>query len=400
MTGTNRTVLQHDWENLALAKQVIKGLRYTVDAYGANERSVLQNLRAIGFMARRDSVNYRWLRTREQVDGGVYPGPLSRLRSRSEVEDFLIVYDIIRSGRTDGLQPRLTALKENMRLISASAYDALILQLARIHNCTFLLDQFSKPAATQTSTPTAVSTTSDFTSTKSTQAPANTQSIGTQTAIDLTASYDTFPAPTTPTQVTSTLALSRKCPREDSPKTPESTAQAPVIAPTAYAPAESIRFSPSKTSPNNRAQDLVTQYHSEQKLLERQLYACRHYMPKPADRFVGLFNHETHGKNPWRISLKNYPRVFEMVSRFPGYEDDMQQMAQTLRSVILGREEAEKLYRSFDASDSGHENTIRVLKAGEVMLLREMASGNVGRRRSIGCMENNVPEWTGPLGWQ
>jgi hypothetical protein len=123
-------------------------------------------------------------------------------------------------------------------------------------------------------------------------------------------------------------------------------------------------------------------------------------MPKPADRFVGLFNHETHGMNPWRISLKNYPRVFEMVSRFTGYEDDMQQMAQTLRSVVLGREEAEKLYRSFDASDSGHENTIRVLKAGEVMLLREMASGNVGRRRSIGCMENNVPEWTGPLGWQ
>jgi hypothetical protein len=307
-------------------------------------------------MARRDSVSSRWLRIRKQVDGGVYPSPLSQLRSRSEVEVFLIVYDILGPGHTDGLQPRVAALKENLRLISVSAYGVLILQLARIHNCTFLLDQYPKPTDPQTPTTTAVSATGGSTSTNSTQAPAHSQSPPTQTFTDLTESDDTSLSPTTPTQVTTTLPLSRKQPREESPENPKIPAQAPVVAPTSDTPAaEGIPSSSSQEATLKKmVQDLVPQYHLHQKLLEQQLYACRHFMPMPADRFVSLFNHETHGRNSWRISFKNYPRVFEMVSQFPGCENDLQQMAQTLRNVILGREEAQKFCRSFDVSDSGH----------------------------------------------
>jgi hypothetical protein len=305
MTGTKRTVLKHDWETLPLASQVIEGLRYIVDGYGANDRSVLQNLRAIGFMARRDSASPRWLRTREQVDGGVYPSPLSQLRSRSEVEDFLIVYDIIGVSRMNGLQHSVAAIKENMRLRGASAYDILILQLARIHNCTFLLDQYPKPAVPQTPTATAVSTT---------------------------------------------------------------TAQTPVTVTTSDAPAEDIPSSPSQATPNKTVQDVVSRYRLDQKLLEKQLYACRRSIPAPADRFESLFNHDIYRKQCWCTSLKNYPRVFEMIGRIPVSENDLQ-IAQTLGRVISGREEAEKFYQSFGASYSVHRNMIDVPKAGEAMLL-------------------------------
>ena len=225
----------------------------------------------------------------------------------------------------DRLQPRVTGLKGHMRGISASASDVLILQLARVHNCTFLLDQFPKPPAQQTSTPTAGDTIGESDSTYSTQASAGTR-------------FD------------------------------RSTAQTPITITISDVPTAAIPASPSKAVPNRTVQDVVSQYHLDQKLLEKQLYACRHSMLVPADRFESLFNHDIYRKQCWCISLKNYPRVFEMIGRISVSETDTQ-IAETLRSVISGREEAQKFYQSLDASDEGHQNMIDVLKAGEAVLL-------------------------------
>lgn len=378
MTGSHRTTLQHDWNSLSLASQIIESLGYNVTAYGANDPSVLRNLRAVGHMARRDSVNPRWLRTREQVDGGVYPDLLMQLRSRQEVEEFLIDYDITRTNPIDKaeLQARVAALKKNLRIMSPSAYGGLISQLARIHNCTFLLDKFPKKVEPPTPISTTASATSVSTPGNSAQTPIVIRS--TRTVIDLTGSDDTSFTPSTPVKADPGSNSTRKRRRESSVDAHVRSTKRTATRAAADIPAKSTSSTSSGVLSSKDHKTIVSQYHQDQSLLEKQLYNCRTSLPFPRDPFESLFNwdQELHLPRLRSISLSSYPRIFEAISRIPGDRIDPK-IAETLRNVVFNREESQKYHHCLPASDprhglcAGHQHMIDILKAGEAMLLRK-----------------------------
>lgn len=173
MTGSHRTVLRHDWKDLSIASQIISVLNVTTA--GDNDEGVLQNLQATVGMARKDMISRWWLRTREQVNGGDYPGPLVQLRTRRQVEAFLIDYDVTRGQNHSetNFSAQMEALKESMRLFTPSLYDGFIVNLARFHNYTQLLDRFAAPKDPMASSTTTIPTPSKSTPTEPVQESAD-----------------------------------------------------------------------------------------------------------------------------------------------------------------------------------------------------------------------------------
>jgi hypothetical protein len=152
MTGKNRAVLARPSERLAGLPKIWSALGYDqtepdVDSYEFKEHAFL-SLRAAVDMAIRDATSRQWLRTREQVDGGPFPGPWVHFQSRGEVEAFLIEYDVAQAKPLAyaELLVQTATLKQSLRSLSRSAYDGVIAQLARTHNYTSLLDTFPAPA--------------------------------------------------------------------------------------------------------------------------------------------------------------------------------------------------------------------------------------------------------------
>jgi hypothetical protein len=142
MTGSNRTRINHDWDDLSTAEQVWAALEYEEpDLYGRKERS-FANLKAAIDIACKDALSLNWLRTLEQVEGGAFPGPWLKLHSRKQAEDFLIEYDAARASpiSCNKMKVQVRALIESLRLLSPTAFDALLGQIARTHNYTHLLD--------------------------------------------------------------------------------------------------------------------------------------------------------------------------------------------------------------------------------------------------------------------
>jgi hypothetical protein len=318
-------------------------------------------------MATRDVSSQRWLRTREQVDGGTYLGPLMQLRSRGDVEDFLVEYDLARASPITEIQPNVktSLLKDAFRLISRSAYEAMIDRLARIHNYTHLLDKY--PA---TVVPESVATT----------AKSGTSKPSVVDTAKISAGIPSTPPPTEATG-SSTKPLELITPAE-STVTLTSKESRPVERPI-NATASSIQSPAAKVAPDvptegTSLQDVVSQYHQDQRSLEKQLYACRTSIPVGKDLFESFFNWDVSDglgrKKAAPIACKNYPRVFEIVRRIPGYTIDPK-MVETLESSITKREEAQKFYQRMPIDDprrmedDGHQNMIDVLKAGKAMLL-------------------------------
>ena len=151
MTGNNRTVIARASERLAGLPKIWSALEYEQIEPGLDtsesKQCTLLALRAAVDMAVRDATSRQWLRIREQVDGGPFPGPWMHFQNQGEVEAFLIEYDVARAKplALGELLAQTAALKQSLRSLSKSTYDGTIAQLARIHNYTSLLDKFPAP---------------------------------------------------------------------------------------------------------------------------------------------------------------------------------------------------------------------------------------------------------------
>jgi hypothetical protein len=155
MTGSNRTRINHDWDDLSTAEQVWAALEYEEpDSYGRKERS-FANLKAAIDIACKDALSLNWLRTLEQVEGGAFPGPWLKLHSRKQAEDFLIEYDAARASpiSCNKMKVQVRALIESLRLLSPTAFDALLGQIARTHNYTQTTMSQRAPIARQSLPP-------------------------------------------------------------------------------------------------------------------------------------------------------------------------------------------------------------------------------------------------------
>jgi hypothetical protein len=108
-----------------------------------SRESTLSNLKAAIHIACKDAISSSWLRTPEQIDGGAFPGPWLRIDSRKQAEEFLIEYDVARASPIcyKKMKVQVKALTESLRLLSPSVVDALVRQIARTHNYTYLLDR-------------------------------------------------------------------------------------------------------------------------------------------------------------------------------------------------------------------------------------------------------------------
>ena len=123
MTGSYRTLLNHDWDNLSFYSQTLPTLSNIGTLLGIRTGKTQLTLQAAVLLATRDAISQRWLRTREQVDGGTYPSPLMQLRSRGDVEDFLVEYDLTRASPIAEIQPNTNIgrfLRDSKRVASLS----------------------------------------------------------------------------------------------------------------------------------------------------------------------------------------------------------------------------------------------------------------------------------------
>jgi hypothetical protein len=383
MTGTDRTTLNHHLRDLSLRSQILSSLGYDADVVhpSTTRLGCLVTLQAAVAMAKRDAGSSRWLRTREQVDGGAYPGPGLGLDDRADVECFLIEYDVSRSiyySETEN-DTQTEVLKHALCSLSESVYDAMILQLARVHDFTYLLDKFPNEADLPAPTTTADSTTSEPAHIILTQTPADTHSA--QSSNDSTKTSAQSVAPSKSAETTSASTSIESRPSDCSIDATESNIPTPAAKVAPDVPTEDIASAPLEASSNRALQDVVSQYHQYQRALEMQLYACRTSMPVGRDLFKSFFNWDVvdglKRKKATPITCKNYPRVFEIIRRTPGYKIDLE-MVETLKSNISKREEAQKFYQRMPiddprrGEDDGHQNMIDVLKAGEAMLLSKM----------------------------
>lgn len=152
LTGNNCAVLPRASERLADLPRICSALEYEQIEpdleVSESKQCTLLALRAAIDMAVRDATSRQWLRTREQVDGGLFPGPWMYFKNRDEVEAFLIDYDVTRSKplALNELRVQTAALKQSLQSLSRPAYDGTITHLARTHNYTSLLDKFTAPA--------------------------------------------------------------------------------------------------------------------------------------------------------------------------------------------------------------------------------------------------------------
>jgi hypothetical protein len=216
-------------------------------------------------MARIHAVDSRWLRTREQIDGCAYPGPLMQVRSRHDVEALLVEYDVARTNSIDEaeLLIRTTALRENIRLISPSTYDGLIIQLARMHNYTYLLDKFPNLADPEIVTTGTGPTASESTIANSTQAPTDTRS--TQPSIGTTKTSAEPTASSKSAGIISASTSTEACPQKNSTDASGSSTHAHVVSVPSSASVENTTPVPSEVLTGKELAEVVRQYKRDQR---------------------------------------------------------------------------------------------------------------------------------------
>lgn len=338
MTSNHRTKINHDWDDLSSADQVWASLGYETPSAGhkshaRNERTLL-NLKAAVDMAAKDALSPSWLRTPEQITGGTFPGPWIGLHSRTEVEAFLIEYDVARASAVSYTEMKVQL--KSLPRFSPTAYDTLTESIARTHNYTHLLRKHI--ATSSPSSPVATSDTP----------------VATQSAAEPTKSVPEHP-----------------------PADQRKTAADPPASVKSVAPSTSLPTLQLGAELDEDTQDYCYQYHRDQEAFEK---ALRYAPVAPDDKreYDGLFDWKPYTDHKGRskttpVTCDNYPRVFAILSRAPDWNMS-QEMARKLRGAIFYREQAQKWYQRLPASDprrdgdGGHQNFIKVLKDGEAVL--------------------------------
>jgi hypothetical protein len=325
MTGNHRTELSHNWEDMSTADQIYTSLGHnSLEVFNGRGKRSFANLKAAVDIACRDALSSNWLRTLEQIGGGAFPGPWLKLHSRNEAEAFLIEYDVARASPIsyNNMKVQVKALIESLRLLSPTAVDALIGQIARTHNYTYLLDN-------------------DATTGSPNSSVANFQVPGAA---------------------------------QNQVEAPDAAATSPPISPRPTAVESATPFmAPSPTLPplplgaelDEEMQEYYEQYHRDQEFFEKFIFYT--YLPWQDEKeYKGLFDWEPYidrnGRSKVRpITCDNYPSVFAILDRQPGWVMGPK-LAKSLRGAISNREEVQKWYQRLPVidprrgKDGGHQN--------------------------------------------
>lgn len=347
MTGDHRTNIKHDWEDLSTDHQIWATFGYDTPGSGSkplarNSRTLLQ-LKAAVDIATKDAFSTGWLRTLEHIEGGPFPGPWLKLHKRSDVEAFLVEYDVARASPISHsiLKTRVKALVESLSALNRKAYDKLIEELAQTHNYTHLLQiRFEAP--------------SDDSLAASTNGSKNIPDVA---ILHKVAETDSKPL----SQVSSTLVK------------PSGAVSSAVAIPTLPCLAKGAEL-------DEKTQAYCRQYHRDQEALEKEL---RDAPVRPEDKktYDSLFDWKPYAdQRGWMkvtpITSGNYPQVFAILSRNKGWTMGPN-MAKVLRGAIYNREKAREWYQRLPmndprrSEDDGHDNFLKVLKEGEAMLLSQ-----------------------------
>lgn len=344
MTGDHRTNMNHDWDDLSTDHQIWTTLGYETPASGpkpfARNARTLLHLKAAVDIATKDALSSGWLRTLEQIDGGPFPGPWLKFHKRSEVEAFLVEYDVARASpiSRNVLKDRVEALIGSLSALNRKAYDKLIEELAHTHKYVQLL-QLRFEAS----------------------------------------SSDSLAASTNGAKSIPDVALH---PKAADNKVPLSHANQISLKPVSALP-------PSAASPtlpplakgaelDEETHDHCRQYHRDQEVFEEQLRDAP-VSPEDKKTYGSLFDWKPYTDQRGRskvtpITCENYPRVFTILSRTKGWTMSPS-MAKALRGAIYNREKVREWYRRLPvddhrrSEDGGHENFLKVLREGEATLL-------------------------------
>jgi hypothetical protein len=344
MTGNHRTKINRDWEDLSTIDQIRTTLGYETDIAYVSRDSTLSNLKSAINIACKDAISSSWLRTPEQIDGGAFPGPWLKLRSRKQAEEFLIEYDVARASPIcyNKMKVQVKALTESLRLLSPSVLDALVRQIARTHNYTHLLDDDAAEGP-----PTLSANVPD---------PPNAAQNDTSSLRVAAKSLTVHPSKVTAT---------------------ESANHTPAVAPSPRLPTL-----PLGTELDEDTQYYCYHYNRDQEAFEEKLKHAP-MSPDKKKEYDSLFDWKPYLDQKGRskitpITCDNYPRVFAILNGTPDWVMG-EVMAKKLRGAIYNREQAQKWYERLPATDprrdedGGHRNFIKVLKEGEAILRKKSA---------------------------
>jgi hypothetical protein len=343
MTGNHRTQINHGWEDLSTADQIRTRLGYKTTWPGSTREHSFLNLKAAIDIACKDALSPNCLRTLEQVEGGAFPGTWLNLHSRKQAEDFLIEYDVARASpiSCSKMKVQVRALIESLRLLSPTAFDALVRQIARTHNYTHLLDN-DTPTSSRSS---------------SVAAPEVTDAA--QNRVEALKVAATSP-----------------------PLHPRTTATEPATPVHSVAPTPVLPTLPLGAELDDDTQECCRKYHRDQEAFEKELRDAP-VSPEKKKGYDSLFDWKPYTDSKGRskitpITCDNYPRVFAILDCNHGWVMG-EVMAEKLRGAIFNREKAQEWYQRLAATDprrgedGGHRNFIKVLKEGEAILRKKSA---------------------------
>jgi hypothetical protein len=239
------------------------------------------------------------------------------------------------------MKVQVKALIESLRLLSPTACDALVGQIARIHNYTHLLE--SKTSACSGSSSAAVSDISD--------AAQNDVAV--------------------PKVAATGLAVH-----------PHTTAAEPATPIPSAAPSPTLPPLPLGAELDGDIQECCSEYHREQEAVEKFLSSAP-VSSKDKEEYDSLFDWKPYTDHNGRskttpITCDNYPRVFAIISRTTNLALPSG-LLENLRGTISKRERVQQWYQRLPATDprrgedGGHQNFIKVLKEGEAVLQQKMS---------------------------
>jgi hypothetical protein len=227
-------------------------------------------------------------------------------------------------------------LIESLRLLSPTAFDALLGQIARTHNYTHLLDN---------------------------DVPTSSHS-------------SSVAAPEVPDAAQKRVEAPKVAATSPSVH-PRTTATEPATSVRSVAPTPIVPTLPLGAELDDDTQECCRKYHRDQEAFEKE-HRDAPVSPEKKKEYDSLFDWKPYTDSKGRskitpITCDNYPRVFAILDRDPGWVMG-EVMAEKLRGAIFNREKAQEWYQRLPATDprrgedGGHRNFIKVLKEGEVIL--------------------------------
>lgn len=320
------------------------------DAYAALNQKTFCLLKVAVEMAVRDALAPGWLRTREQIDGGAFPGLWLKLPKDHEVTAFLLEYDVSRSHASSQTtwKAKVDVLMMSFFSMSQETRETQVRRLAAIHKYGSLLPKGSTQRQSSSLRIATISSTRDavgpsygrvITSTNAVASrPSTRNAVGTvnrrvvtSTKAVATVATTTTVVPHVSRKITAMLALDEK--------------------------------------PDHETWEHCRLYHEHQKAFERLLWQACSVSVLGSGVFYGMFDfvRDEHGQiAPAPSCCEDYEEIARGLCDIQGWAPDTK-LTKTLKKTIHHREEAQPWYERLHTHDSrrnkidGHRNFIDVL---------------------------------------